>query len=247
MRFPLILNLLFLTTLSSASLFPFQQPLHKPPVNNLHPALCIKSFLPTARARCPPGFQFGCSRSGRPGKDSPIYCSCLPPRRRRESHAQRLAAAQKVTTMEILSEIIPGNNNTLTSLFEMRCEKGKQHVACSQVDCGFACGCHNNWDITDVGTDDLQESETGAALKEELYGSEGDLESGDTTAIETTYSDFTFQIWRLLICRLGYQWKCCWENCHNFCFCAPFGFQCPIQDLKDSGVSKCKHTGSELK
>ncbi len=57
---------------------------------------------------------------------------------------------------------------TLVRLFEIHCDKGRQHVACIQADSSFTCGCHDNWKTTDIvadwyddkvskGSDDRQE------------------------------------------------------------------------------------------
>lgn len=193
------------------------------------------------------------------GESRRLYCGCFPyPRRTQDlkssleseiSHkdftARRLAAAQNVTAMEVLSEIEPGNNKTLVSVFGIQCEKGQQHIACTQEDCGFACGCHDNWNTTDIGTAEYGDIDINKYYEEERS------EGGDTVAasreevpelkrnervsdndMEITYSDFNFQIIQHLFCRVGYRWICCYENCAQVCRCEPLLFYCPIQDLK---------------
>ncbi|MCJ1355967.1 MAG: hypothetical protein MMC33_005961 [Icmadophila ericetorum] len=63
-----------------------------------------------------------------------------------DATAQFFAEAQKTTSLQVLTEIEPGNNNTRVSLFELPCDK-KQYVACTQTDGGFECGCYDHSDI----------------------------------------------------------------------------------------------------
>jgi hypothetical protein len=132
-------------------------------------------------------------------------------------------------------EAEPGNNETLIGLFDLRCDAGRQHIACTQAGCGFACGCYDNWD-TDinmgkhegvptanykVGGLERDNAEAREDVPQHRCNKHGDIEieqQGKT-------SDFKFEGYRRPSCKLGTHLICCREGRKDVCFC---GQRCSI-------------------
>jgi hypothetical protein len=263
MHYALIFHVFLLAMFCSASSFSskryrqdnFQQPLDK--AASLAPNTCVRPFFSTVYARCPRGYVWFCVHTGF-GKHHNVYCGCKrspkPSQKSELSNAEfqsrRHTASQNVTTMEVIAEIQPGNNNTLASMFQIQCEKGQQHIACTEADCGFACGCHDNWDLDREAYGDMdnhgeeERSEGGDSVAEsreeipEVQHTEG-VSEGEEGDIDAIYSDFTFQIYRFPICPVGYHFVCCYEeDCFRVCRCIPIFSRCPTPPLKHGGVTE---------
>ena len=235
MHFTLLLHLLLITTVSSTSFFSSpsrnhdasQRPLEV--ITNLPPDPYARPFFSPRYGRCPFRLHWCCFFFR--GK---VHCGCCRDRIKpnhgsdpvslsyTDITARALAEAQNVTNLEVYAEIQPGNNETLVRLFELSCDKGRQHVACTQAVCGFACGCHDNWDPTDIGKDEYRD-ETGDAeaatrkvlehkCREEVSESEdGDEESSR----QGKHSDFSFQSYRFPLYIVPGTHRGC--NCANTC------------------------------
>lgn len=218
-----------------------QHPIEQIP--NLPVVNCIRSFYSAARARCSPGSHWACRHVGKSG--GKVICNCFSNGHRfwnlrpGQFATHSLAAAQNVTTLEILAEIEPGNNETLASLFEIQCERGRQHVACSQTGYGFACGCHDNWNTADIASDEhgrmavvdyYDKAATAEEIPEDKYdngGSESE-NSPDEAEQEGNHSDFSFQSYCFPICRVNWRRICCLEGHRFSCYCAAPGNNCQI-------------------
>jgi hypothetical protein len=255
MHFTLLLHLLLITTVSSTSFFSSpshnhdasQHPLEG--IANLPPNPYARPFFSPRYGRCPFRLQWCCFLFG--GK---VHCGCCPDRitpnhgsdtvslSYTDITARALAEVQNVTTLEVYAEIQPGNNETLARLFELSCDKGRQHVACTQTVCGFACGCYDNWDPTDIGKDKYRD-EIGNAeaatrkVLEHKYREEV-LESEDSdkeSSRQGKHSDFSFQSYRFpLYIVPGTQHKCsCFTTCTESCICqeGPNGFYWYVENI----------------
>lgn len=241
MHFTVILYLL-IATLSSAS----QQPLER--IAHLPPESCSQSVFSPGYGRCFPYYHWCCALYRHK-----LYCGCC--RNRKHGHesatvglshadvtARTLAEIQSVTTLEVLTEVQPGNNDTLISLFEVQCYK-RQHIACTQTDCGFLCGCYDNWNFSDIGTheyggvvfDDYRESNDvqkgdaepdtrevpGRKFNEEL----SEIDDSDVEFDQQRgYSDFSFQTFYPGTCPPDLFWQCCPVGCRrSVCHCTDVG------------------------
>lgn len=133
---------------------------------------------------------------------------------------------ENATSLEVLSEIQPGNNETLVSLFEMQCEE-KSAVGCvSWGGGGFVCGCHQYEcdSPEDAGDSHLDWSDH---EEEKIDGGKdkGEPEFGDSRL--TKGGDFRFQRFRFPRCnKPGYHIKCCSYGGKSQCFCAGNGARC---------------------
>lgn len=239
MRFTLLLHLLLITTVSSTSFFsppshnydapqhplegianlppkPYAQPFIAPRfgrcVQKLH--WCCFFFLGKVRCGCCGGPDLGFDTVGLSYTDIA---------------ARALAEIQNVTTLEVYAEMQPGNNETLVRLFELSCDKGRQHAACTQTGYGFACGCHDNWDPPGVGKDEYRD-ETGeaeVATREVLeHKCREGVSEGEHGNVEGSRqgkdSDFSFQSYRFpLYITEGTPLKChCRAACKLSCGCS---------------------------
>jgi hypothetical protein len=253
MRLTLILYILT-STLSSASFFSpqhyhhdsTQQPQER--IANLPPDPCILSTFSPAYGRCLPYHFWCCALHHRKP-----YCGCCKNRKfahesdnigfsDAEVTARTMTEIQKVTTLEVVTEVEPGNNGTLVSLFDVQCNKG-QHVACKQADCGFACGCYEHWNDTEVETcenggrafDDSREGEVvqkrdaepdiGEVTRHKFNKESSEKNDGDAEVYQQDgYADFGFRTLYWSRCPPGLYWICCLINCNRTkCYCTDVG------------------------
>ena len=188
--------------------------------------------------RCPQLFQWNCFYL----PDHGVYCTCnIEPLQNFKAAyksdiisssytditAQLLAQAQNTTTLEVLVEVQPDNAETLVSSFELRCEKGRQHIACRPGGCGFVCGCHDNWSTT-AGMHDHKEEKLGKGNQEAEEEVLEDKNSNMEPQRRSKHSDFKFQKYRFPHCKEGTNLMCCVEIDRNVCFCAGNEQQCEI-------------------
>ncbi|KAK0507963.1 hypothetical protein JMJ35_009852 [Cladonia borealis] len=191
--------------------------------------------------RCPQLFQWQCYYL----PDIGVYCACTfePIQNFKSAYksnmispsytditAQLLAQAQNTTTLEVLVEVQPGNAETLVSSFALRCEKGRQHIACRPGGCGFVCGCHDNWS-TAAGMHDHKEEELGKGneeTREEVPEDNCNRDSNMEPQQSSKHSDFKFQKYRFPHCKEGTNLMCCVEDLRSVCFCAGNEQHCEI-------------------
>ena len=239
MHFTLLLQLLLITTVST-SIFssPYnnhdasQHPLEG--IANLPPDPCIRPFSSPHYGRCPVRFHWCCFFVR-----GIVHCGCC--RDFKLNHgsdtvglsytditAQALAETQNVTTLEVHAEIQPGNNETLVRLFKFSCDRGRQHVACTQTACGFACGCHDNWNLADIGKDKFRdktgdaEATTREVPEHKCTGiSESEVDDEEIGRQEK-HSDFSFQNFPIPHCIAPYYWRCCPDDCGYICGCGGY-------------------------
>jgi len=159
----------------------------------------------------------------------PVHCQCVLPsnesgRAKGNTGTGGRVEKENATSLEVMTEIQPGNNETLVSLFEMQCEE-KNFVGCvSSGGEGFVCGCHE-WgcDSAEEGPEDDYENDAELKIMEHK---ESELEESRLTKSR----DFRFQQFRFPRCnKPGYHVKCCSYNGKSQCFCAGNGVRCPPQ------------------
>jgi hypothetical protein len=240
MYFTPILYLL-IATLSAASLFSPQAhhgnafyPLQKN--TNLPPDPCHQSISTPGIVRCRVNYHWCCTLfqhilhcgcclnfPSAPGSDAAKLSNA-------EITARTLAEIQNETSVEVLTEMEPGNNETLISLFELQCNK-TQHVACVQSDCGFACGCYEKWNTSDISGyeyaglvfddfhDGIVETE---AVPERTFeeGYSGKSDEDVEFRKQSSAADFSFQILNWVACPIGTYQQCCPVGCRTICFCS---------------------------
>lgn len=128
---------------------------------------------------------------------------------------------ENATSVEVLSEIQPGNNETLVSLFEMQCEEKSAAGCVSSGGRGFVCGCH---EYNCEGSEDAGDSYLDGSDQEEKWidggKDEAEPEFGDSRLTKGGY--FRFQRFRFPRCnKPGYHIKCCSNGgAKSQCFCA---------------------------
>lgn len=256
MYFALTLSLLLIAPLSSASFFSSssynhdasQRPLQRTANQSPH----LYSLPSWYYGRCPWPSQWCCNYASHTifGGSWGVYCGCCGLGRRPEASdglsytdvtARNLAEIQNVTTLTVLTEVQPGNNHTLVSLFQVHCDKGRQHVACTQTDNGFACGCYDNWDTScivtkeyggpDIGDDYKDEglkNGNGEAATREVPKHESSEEVSDSQGSDVEVdrqgnnSYFSFQLHYWPLCMPGWYWRCSLISCIIRCYCVRY-------------------------
>lgn len=169
--------------------------------------------FPTTWARCPQQSQWKCRYSVLAN----VWCSCVPDEILNAAHEQTM----NVTSLEVIAEVQPGNNDTLVSLFEMQCEE-KHKVGCvSRAGRGFVCGCHQ---YCGDGAEEEAVGDYNDYAESEVFDSEEDVEELRLV----TGADFRFRRFRYPKCnKPGYHIKCCSYSGKSHCFCAGTGVRCP--------------------
>ena len=198
MRYTLTQYLLFLAVIgSSYGYLASQQPLGR--MANLAP-----EYSPPYFGRCPVGRFWVCTKHltevicwCRPVSDAPPYAATLP---QAGVVDQLLEQAKSVTTLDVYTEIQPGNNNTRVGLFELHCD-GNEYVLCIHRVCGFECGCYDDADLVDMGL-----LKSGCQERRQDTGKPA-REIQDHRYNESQEGDFGFQKFhRPIPCD-----ECCWQ------------------------------------
>jgi len=154
---------------------------------------------------------------------------------------------QNVTTLDVFSELQPGRNETRIGLFKLNCDKGRQHIACTQTDYGFVCGCHDNWNPFDFGKkhenrrlvngdyhqdEGLEQENRGVPVEDvtEHKCKDGASASEDSNVELDRHDErsyFSFQRYRRPTCAAGEHWICCPYDGSPNCSCEKIGLLCP--------------------
>ena len=243
MHFTHLIHLLLIAAVSSTSFFSYptsnhdeaQQPLVG--TARLPSELHARPFFSQRYGRCPPVRQWCCFFVR--GK---VHCGCCSDRIKFDRDAdvaglsytdvtsRALADLQNVTTLDVYAEVQPGNNETLTRLFQLSCDKGRQHVACTQTGHGFACGCRDNWNSTDIvmreNRDETGDPEaaTKGVSEQNCRKKVSDVEGSDErTSSLGQHSDLGFQSYLFPLSIVpGTQTACnCFKACRASCVCFP--------------------------
>lgn len=130
-------------------------------------------------------------------------------------------------SVEVLSEIQPGNNETLVSLFDVQCEEKNAAGCISSGGEGFVCGCH---EYEREGSEDAGDSHLDGSDQEEkrIDGERDEAEPGFGDSRLTKGGYFRFQRFRFPRCnKPGYHIKCCSNGGKSQCFCAGNESRCP--------------------
>jgi hypothetical protein len=159
-----------------------------------------------------------------------VSCRCIgfitqapPDTDKAESGAGDWGARGEATSLEVMAEIQPGNNETLISLFEMQCDENTHGGCVSKGAGGFLCGCHR-WG-EDEGAEERplrRDYERNSELKIREYDGP---ELGESRLTEASH--FPFQAFHFPHCnKPGYHVKCCSHGGKSQCFCAEDGVGC---------------------
>ena len=155
-------------------------------------------------------------------KTGVVWCRCVSEMFENKSPGKKESAS----SIEVFSEIQPGNNETLVSLFEMVCEE-KSAVGCASWNGGeYVCGCHqyecdSSEDLGDCFADwnGDQEKKTDEG-KDDTVPELGDLRL-------TKGGEFRFKRFKFPHCKPGFHIKCCSYRGKSRCFCAGDEAHCP--------------------
>jgi hypothetical protein len=225
---PFRMHALFLTLLVSASAFaynPFsafsgQRPLSTHINSSNQPTLLP---FPRSWVLCPDPAHWECRYSA----FASVWCRCVVDvlasgKAKTKPKTGGWIENEDATSLEVMAEIQPGNNETMVSLFVMHCEE-ESHVGCvSWGGGGFVCGCHG-WGCGSTeeapGNDYENDAELNTMEDEEPELGESRL---------TKSGNFRFQRFQYPRCnKPGYHIKCCSYQGKSHCFCAGNGVRCP--------------------